>query len=494
MAAFGVHLGSTSACLAVFKDGKTDVVANDLGDRVTPCVVAFTDHDKAVGAAAKQGVIRNAQNTVKHVKQVLGRKWEDQAVKQYIESNAVKMQQNSDGDPVFNVEFQGETTLVAPQQIAEAVYEKMLETARSHGDGDIHDSVFAVPTDFNSEQRSAISDSATAAGFNVLRLISEPVSAVLAYDIGQENNNINSNVLVFRLGGESSEVSIVKVQNGLYRVLGSEVSTELAGSKFTDVLANYLASEFYRQYKLDVKESRRSFTKLRMATETCKHTLSTLGSAHCSVDSLHEGVDFHSNVSRARFENLCSNLIQQCESLIDSACTKSNIDKEQIDKVILCGGGAKIPLVQKKITDYLKNAEILNSITPDEVVAIGAAKQAAILTGNDENDIQQNATFNGESNMSLFPIFESFTPLPSRKHETVTLNKNQTSMEMNLCECEDIRDPKTVSDLAKIVMKDLPNEAKVSVTFHLRREGSLHVTCREETSDKTESVIIEVCR
>lgn len=500
MAAFGVHFGSTSACLAVYKDGKTDVVANDLGDRVTPCIVAFTDHDQAVGAAAKQGKVRNAQNTICNVKQILGRTNGDQLLQKYMDSSPVKMI-IKDEEPCFQVEYKGQSKEVTPSKIAEAIYERMLETARSHGDGDIHDSVLAVASDFTEDQRQAFSESANAAGFNVLRTISEPISALLSYDIGQTDNALECNVLVLRIGGESTDVSIVKVQNGLYRVLSSQNSTAVSGSKFTEALTDYLATEFYKKYKLDVKESRRSLNKLRLAAETVKHTLSTLGNAQCAVDSLFEGVDFHSQVSRARFESLIMSLVQQIASLIDGVFTEAGITKSDIQKMIMCGGGTKIPLVQKTMTDYLPGTEVLNSIPPDEVIAIGAAKQAAILTGNDETDISINFEQSEveclsksifvkacDTNGQLYPVFPSLTPFPCRKHETITLSSTQTSFRMELVEGSDV----TSVILGKIVMHDLPKAAIISVIFHLRREGSLHVTCKEENSQRTESITVEV--
>lgn len=505
MAAFGVHFGTTSACLAVYKDGKTDVVANDLGDRTTPCVVAYTDLDQAVGAAAKQGSIRNTQNTISFVKSVLGRSWEDPVTQEYISKSPVKIE-NRNGGLVYVVDFKEKMIDATPVDVATAIYKQMKETANSHGDGDIHDSVLAVPSQFSEEQRKAFGECASKAGFSVLRTINESVAALLAYDLGQMDNTLQCNVLVYRLGGDSTDVSIVHLQGGLYRLLGNTCTQEVAGSKFTNVLADFLAQEFYKKYKLDIKESRRSVSKMRMATEVCKHTLSTLENAQVSIDSLHEGVDFHSSVSRARFESLCGNLIQKCVALIDDVCAKSNVSSSDIEKVIVCGGGAKPPFVQKAISDYLSNAEVFNTIPPDEVIAIGAAKQAAILTGNKDTELLINENeieclsktvcikgYNANKDPVLYPIFQEMTPFPARRQEVMNLSPQQTSMEMDICECTDVENPDTAKCLAKIVMKDLPEKACISVTFHLRSEGSLHVTCREETSQIVEQVTIDVC-
>nr|XP_022296778.1 heat shock 70 kDa protein 14-like [Crassostrea virginica] len=505
MAAFGVHFGTTSACLAVYKDGKTDVVANDLGDRTTPCVVAYTDLDQTVGVAAKQGSIRNTANTISFVKSVLGRSWVDPVSQEYIKKSQVKIE-NKNGDLVFVVDFKGDVFNATPKDVATAIYKRMKETASSHGDGDIHDSVLAVPSQFSEEQRKAFEKCASHAGFSVLRTLNESIAALLAYDLGQMDNTLQCNVLVYRLGGDSTDVSIVHLQGGLYRILGNTSSRDVAGSKFTNVLADYLAQEFFKKYKLDVKESRRSVNKLRMATEVCKHTLSTLENAQVSIDSLHEGVDFHSSVSRARFESLCGNLIQKCVALIDDVCAKANVSSSDIEKVIVCGGGAKPRLVQKAISEYLSNAEVYNSIPPDEVIAIGAAKQAAILTGSNDSELHSGENeieclsktvcikgVNANKEPVLYPIFQEMTPFPARRQEVMNLSPHQTSMEMDICECTDIENPDTAKCLAKIVMKDLPEKACISVTFHLRSEGSLHVTCREEASQAVEQVTIDVC-
>ncbi|KAI8745515.1 heat shock 70 kDa protein 14-B [Biomphalaria glabrata] len=184
MAAFGLHLGTCSTCIAVYRDGKTNVIANDLGDRVTPAVVAFTDHEISVGAAAKQEIIRNATNTILHVKRLVGCKFEDPQVKEYMETASVKVVKDND-KPVFEVEQKGKSVKLTTQQIMELIYKKLLETAQSHGGSGIQDAVLAVPSDFNMEQRSIVSEVAKKAGFNILRVINEPSAALLAFDVGQ---------------------------------------------------------------------------------------------------------------------------------------------------------------------------------------------------------------------------------------------------------------------------------------------------------------------
>ncbi|XP_050413388.1 heat shock 70 kDa protein 14 [Patella vulgata] len=345
MAAFGIHFGTCSACLAVYKEGQTDVIANDLGDRVTPCVVAFTDYEQSVGAAAKQGIIRNANNSICHVKQVIGRDFNDALVQDYISIWPVTVT-NKDGFCQFDVDFKGKPASFSPVEIASNIYSKMLETAESHGGRGIKDAVLAVPSNFTPKQKELISESAVKAGFNVLRLINEPAAAALAYDLGQENHNEESCVLVLRLGGTSTDATILQVNRGIYQVVSSVTLEKYGGENFTDVLTENLVSEFKRQAKCDIRDNRRSMTKLRLAAEMCKHTLSTLPNAQCAVDSLYDGIDFHYNVSRGRFEILCNNLLQQCVQLIEQILRETKLTKSDINKVILCGGGANVPILQ----------------------------------------------------------------------------------------------------------------------------------------------------
>ncbi|XP_041350030.1 heat shock 70 kDa protein 14-like isoform X2 [Gigantopelta aegis] len=506
MAAFGVHFGTCSACLAVYRDGKTDIVANDLGDRVTPCVVAFTDHDQSVGAAAKQGVIRNASNTVRYVKRLLGHKFSSTVVQDVVEKSPVKIVEK-DGVPVYEVSHMGKTKQVSMTCIAETIYRKMLETAQSHGGRGIQDAVLTVPVGFTPEQRNAISDAAHKAGFNILRVVSEAAAAVLAYDLGQLNHAENSTVLVYRFGGTSTEATMIKVENGLYRVCASFTDPNFGADEYTRVLCDYLVTEFKRQFRCDVRENKRAMIKLWLAAEVCKHTMSNLGNAHCTIDSLHDGIDYHQTISRARFESLCSSLLQQNTRIIDQCLSESNLQKEDINKVILCGGGSKVPILQKAISDCLPGAELLNSIPADEVIAIGAAKEAAILVGKEIEELKEHENYleakclsksiyvktSDDSNTEELSVaLPKHSLIPSRKQHTYTLADNQNAFCLEVYEADDPPSLQTATLLAKIVMRDLPTPSSIQTSFHLRRECNLHVTCQELSSNKEESVTIGI--
>ncbi|CAB1346344.1 unnamed protein product [Coregonus sp. 'balchen'] len=280
------------------QDGRAEVVANDAGDRVTPAVVAYRDTEQIVGIAAKQGRVRNAANTVVKVKQVLGRSFEDPEVQTHRA-------------------------------------ESKCPTAQSALGADVTEAVITVPFEFAHAQKVALREAAEAAGFRVLRLIHEPAAALLAYGIGQDCPSGKSHVLVYKLGGTSLSVTVLQVNGGMFRVLNTHTDHSIGGESFTIALAQHLAAEFKRSFKQDVSRSARAMLKLMNGADMAKHSLSTLGSANCFVDSLHDGMDFDCNVSRARFELLCSSLFNKSVQPIRTLLETTGLSTSDINKVTL---------------------------------------------------------------------------------------------------------------------------------------------------------------
>lgn len=401
------------------------------------------------------------------------------------------------------MEYKGNTSTFTPQEVATVIFKNMHDiAARQVGKDEAYDSVITVPMNFTEKQQRAICEAAEEAGFNVLRIISEPSSALLAYDIGQDDINCTCNVLVYKLGGESVDVTVVRVLMGMYQVLSSVSSHAVSGRDFTQTLVQYFAGEFNRQWKCDCQTNKRSMIKLQRAAETCKHVVSTVQTSQCSVDSLFDGIDFQCTISRGRFEGLCGNLIQNCLNTIDEALSKASLKAADIDKVILCGGSTKIPLVQSKISSYFPSAELLNSHTPDEVIAIGAAKQSSILANHNYEEVQEHQ---GETQVPCLSqailtevvsedktrevILPQWTPVPVRKAFNFRLGENQNDLTLHVLS----GDTETATSLAKLTLKDVTPGAEIHTVFHVRMDGSLQVSCTETTSNKTQSVTIEGC-
>ncbi|XP_021097655.1 heat shock 70 kDa protein 14 isoform X2 [Heterocephalus glaber] len=472
MAAIGVHLGCTSACVAVYKDGRAGVVANDAGDRVTPAVVAFSESEEVVGLAAKQSRIRNIASTVMKVKQILGRSSDDPQVQKYItESKCLVIEKN--GKLRYEIDTGEETKFVNPEDVARLIFSKMKETAHSVLGSDANDVVITVPFDFGEKQKKAL-----------------------------------GNILVFKLGGTSLSLSVMEVNSGMYRVLSTNTDDNIGGAHFTDALAQYLASEFQRSFKHDVRRNARAMMKLMNSAEVAKHSLSTLGSANCFLDSLYEGQDFDCNVSRARFELLCSSLFNKCIDAIRDLLDQSGFTSDDINKVVLCGGSSRIPKLQQLIKDVFPAVELLTSIPPDEVIPIGAAIEAGILIGKENELVEDPLLIEcsakdilvkgvDESGASMFTVlFPSGTPLPARRQHTLQAPGSISSVCLELYESEGENSAKEETKFAQVVLQDLDKKENglrdILAVLTMKRDGSLHVMCTDQETGKCEVITIEV--
>nr|XP_020653423.1 heat shock 70 kDa protein 14 isoform X1 [Pogona vitticeps] len=503
MAAIGIHLGSTCACAAVYKDGRADVVANDAGDRVTPTVVAFSENEEVVGLAAKQNRVRNLSNTVVKVKQLLGRSCGDPQAEKYIaESKCSIIEKNGK----FSYEIDGK--LISPEDVAKLVFSKMKETAQSALGSDINDTVITVPFDFDENQKNALGEAAVAAGLNVLRLIHEPSAALLAYGIGQDSPSGKSNLLVYKLGGTSLSITVMEVNSGLYRVVSTNTDDSIGGTCFTEALAQHLASEFQRLYKYDVRGNPRAMMKLMNSAEVAKHSLSTLGSANCFVDSLYDGLDFDCNVSRARFELICSALFNKCIEAIRKVLQQAGLTADNINQVVLCGGSARMPKLQQLIKELFPMVELLNSVPPDEVIPIGAAMEAGILLGKDNTFLDDEMlsvecsakdilvkVVNESGDDKFLVVFPLGTPLPARRQHTLQAPGSNSSVCLELYESLEktlVKEDK----FAQIVLHDLDVKEDglhdILAVLTMKRDGSLHVTCTDQDTGRCEAITVEV--
>merc|ERR1712190_451073 len=379
--AVGIDLGTTYSCVGTFQHGKVEIIANDQGNRTTPSYVAFTDTERLIGDAAKNQVAMNPNNTIFDAKRLIGRKFNESTVQsdrkhwpfQVVEQN---------GLPRLRVEYQSEEKTFTPEEISSMVLVKMKETAEAYLGTKVTEAVVTVPAYFNDSQRQATKDAGMIAGLNVLRIINEPTAAAIAYGLDKKKGQGECNVLIFDLGGGTFDVSILSIEDGIFEVKSTAGDTHLGGEDFDNRMVDHFVNEFKRKHKKDMSQNKRAIRRLRTACERAKRTLSASAQANIEIDSLFEGIDFYTSITRARFEELCSDLFKGTLDPVEKALRDAKLDKSSIHDIVLVGGSTRIPKVQKLLQDFFNGKELNKSINPDEVVAYGAAVQAAILVGD----------------------------------------------------------------------------------------------------------------
>jgi len=375
--AVGIDLGTTYSCVGTFQHGKVEIIANDQGNRTTPSYVGFTDTERLIGDAAKNQVAINPTNTIFDAKRLIGRKFDDETVKSDMKHWPFKVIEHC-GLPRLKVEYQSEEKVFTPEEISSMVLTKMKDTAEAYLGTAVTEAVITVPAYFNDSQRQATKDAGVIAGLTVLRIINEPTAAAIAYGLDKKGDGEN-NVLIFDLGGGTFDVSVLTIEDGIFEVKSTAGDTHLGGEDFDNRMVDHFLNEFKRKHKKDMSGNKRSLRRLRTACERAKRTLSASAQASIEIDSLFDGIDFYTSITRARFEELCSDLFKGTLEPVEKAMRDAKLDKSSISDIVLVGGSTRIPKVQKLLQDFFNGKELNKSINPDEAVAYGAAVQAAIL-------------------------------------------------------------------------------------------------------------------
>jgi len=498
--AVGIDLGTTYSCVGVFRDDRIEIIANDQGNRTTPSFVAFTDTERLIGDSAKNQVAMNPHNTVFDAKRLIGRKFNEPEVQADMKHFPFKIIDKG-GKPFIQVEFKGETKVFTPEEISSMVLTKMRETAESYLGGTVNNAVITVPAYFNDSQRQATKDSGLIAGLNVLRIINEPTAAAIAYGLDKKGQG-ERNVLIFDLGGGTFDVSLLTIEEGIFEVKATAGDTHLGGEDFDNRLVNHFVQEFKRKHKKDLTSNARALRRLRTACERAKRTLSSSAQTSIEIDSLYEGIDFYTSITRARFEELCQDLFRSTMEPVERVLRDSKIDKSSVHEIVLVGGSTRIPKVQKLVSDFFNGKEPNKSINPDEAVAYGAAVQAAILSGDTSSKTQEILLLDvaplslgiETAGGVMTPLIKRNTTVPTKKSEVFsTFSDNQPGVLIQVFEGERAR-TKDNNLLGKFELTGIPPAPRgvpqIEVTFDIDANGILNVSAVEKGTGKTNRITI----
>lgn len=379
MVAIGIDLGTTYSCVGVFQNDRVEIISNDQGNRTTPSYVGFNESERLIGDSAKNQASLNPNNTIYDSKRLIGRKFNDEVIQDDMKTWPFKVIEK-DEKPLFEVEYMGEKKTFHPEEISSMILVKMKEIAESYLNDEVKDVVITVPAYFNDSQRQATKDAGNIAGLNVIRIINEPTAAAMAYGLNTDTKK-ERNVLIYDYGGGTFDVSLLNIDDGVFEVLATCGDCHLGGEDIDNRLVKHFTNEFKRKNKKDLSVNSRAVKRLKVACERLKRTLSSSTQAQIELESLFEGIDFYSNMSRARFEEINSDLFRSTLKPVENVLRDSKKSKSEIDDIVLVGGTTRIPKIQQLLSDYFNGKELCKSINPDEAVANGAAVQASILSG-----------------------------------------------------------------------------------------------------------------